>query len=308
MAMHIARRGFAVVVGGLACLLVMSASRLQAATVQQEGVTEPEWAPDGRRLVFAGGVWPDLDVQVLDTGSGEATRVFHSDSTDYQPSWSPDGQRLVFVSTRTGRHGLYVGILGRGKVRRLAVDSTCENVEPRWAPTGGWIAFRSDCDGNREVYRIRPDGSERRRLTHAPLEDSEPAWSPDGHRLLFTSYRDGQPDVYVMNADGTGVRRLTETPGGHSRRAEWSPDGQWVAFGSDREGDEEVYVMHLDGSGLRNVTNHPAREYYSRWAPDGRHLVFTSNREPKQYGDRSVANAIYSVAMDGTELRRLYPK
>jgi Tol biopolymer transport system component len=66
--------------------------------------------------------------------------------------------------------------------------------------------------------------------------------------------------------------------------------------------------MRLDGSGLRNVTHHPAREYYSRWAPDSRHLAFTSNREPKQYGDQSVANAIYTVALDGTDLRRVYPE
>lgn len=293
---------------GLVCGLTLSVQDVGATTLQVEGVTEPEWSQDGRHLVFAGGVWPDLDVQVLDRDTGEAVRFFRSDSTDYQPSWAPDGARVVFVSKRTGQEGLYIGTLADGTMHPLVVDPACRNVEPRWSPTGEWIAFRSECDGNREIYLIRPDGSDRRRLTHEPTEDSEPAWAPDGRRLLFTSYRDGQPDVYVMNADGTGIRRLTETPGGHSRRAEWSPDGRWIAFGSDRDGNDEVYVMRLDGSGLRNVSNDPAREYYSRWAPDGHHLVFTSNREPKTSGGRSFANAIYTVAMDGTEVERLYPK
>lgn len=104
-----------------------------------------------------------------------------------------------------------------------------------------------------------------------------------------------------MNADGSEAVRLTTTLGGHSRRAEWSPDGGWIAFGSDREGNEEIHVMRPDGSEVRNVSRHPAREYYSRWSPDGRRLAFTSNREREQ-------NAIYTMAPDGSEVRRLYPR
>jgi protocatechuate 3,4-dioxygenase beta subunit len=263
-------------------------------------VTEPEWFGTGR-LVFAGGRWPDLDVYVLDVAGGEARPVFGGDSTEYMPSWSPDGRRIVFASTRSGSHDLYVGPSTGGAAERITVDDACDNTEPRWSPDGEWIAYRSDCDGNREIYRIRPNGSARQRLTHDPAEDGEPSWSADGRRLLFTSSRDGHPEVYVMDADGVGQQRLTHTPEGQSRRAEWSPGGGWISFGTNRDGNEEIYVMRPDGSDLRNVSRHPAREYYSRWSPDGNVVAFTSNRERQR-------NAIYTMAVDGSEVRRLFPR
>jgi protocatechuate 3,4-dioxygenase beta subunit len=260
--------------------------------------TEPEWSPDGRRIVFSGGEWPNLDIFILDTASGRTTALFPSDSTDYMPSWSPDGNRIVFASTRTGVHDLFIGTIAARSVYALTRDA-CDDTEPRWSPTGEWIAFRSDCEGDREVYRIRPDGSARQRLTTSAGEDGEPAWSPDGGRIVFTSYRAGQPEVFVMNADGSQPVRLTNTPGGYSRRPEWSPDGARISFGTNRDGNDEIYVMRADGTGQRNVSRHPAREYFSRWSPDGRTLLFTSNRE--------IPGAMYSMAADGAEVRLLFP-
>jgi Tol biopolymer transport system component len=260
--------------------------------------TEPEWSRDGRRIVFSGGDWPNLDIFVLDTASGSVTALFRNDSTDYMPSWSPDGSRIVFASTRTGVHDLYLGTVATGTVVPLT-HNACNDTEPRWSPTGEWIAFRSDCDGDREIYLVHPDGSALRRLTTSPGEDGEPAWSPDGRRLVFTSYRAGQPEVFVMNADGSQPVRLTTTPGAYSRRPEWSPDGNLISFGTSRDGNDEVYVMRADGTGQHNVSRHPAREYYSRWSPDGRRILFTSNR--------GTPGAMYSMAADGSDVRQLIP-
>lgn len=283
-------------------LPVAFAQSVEAQSVDPQFVTEPEWSRDGGRIVLAGGPWPDLDVFIFNTESGEITRHFQSDSTDYMPSWAPDGRRIVFASTRAnGTHDLFIGHLDSGSVTPLTADADCDNTESRWSPDGAWIAFRSDCDGNREVYRIRPDGTDRIRLTDSDTEDSEPSWSPDSRRLAFTSYRGGQPDVFVMNVDGTGLTRLTETPGGHSRRAEWSPDGEWISFGTNRDGNDEVYIMRADGSEPRNVSRHPAREYYSRWSPDGKTLAFTSNRNERP-------GSLYSMAVDGSEVVLLYPR
>ena len=72
------------------------------------------------------------------------------------------------------------------------------------------IAFRSERDGQQEIYLITPDGSEFINITVNSAADAEPAWSPDGAKIAFSSNREGQFDIFVMNVDGTGVTRLTD--------------------------------------------------------------------------------------------------
>lgn len=258
--------------------------------------TEPEWSRGGT-LVLAAGAWPNLDIYGLGPDDSVPHPIVQHDSTDYMPSWSPNGQSIVFVSTRSGKHDLYVVDLASRAIRRLGADRDCESSEPRWSPDGMWIAFRADCDGNRDVYRIHPDGSAPTRLTTTPGEDGEPAWSPGSDRITFSSARTGVVEVYTMNADGTEQRRLTVTTTGYSRRPEWSPDGNAIAFGSNREGNDDIYLVGLEGAGVTNLSRHPAREYYSRWSPDGRRIAFTSNRERN--------GVIYEMARDGSGVRFL---
>lgn len=81
-----------------------------------------------------------------------------------------------------------------------------------WSPDGTQLTFTSDRHGDREIYLMRADGSDVRRLTSDAAEDTRPRWSPDGRRIAFQSWRHGGGmEVYVMNAHGTDVRRLTFT-------------------------------------------------------------------------------------------------
>ena len=73
----------------------------------------------------------------------------------------------------------------------------------------GRIAFRSNRDGNYEIYVRNADGSGQTNLTNNPAGDFEPTWSPDGEKIAFRSNRDGNEEIYVMNADGSDLTRLT---------------------------------------------------------------------------------------------------
>ena len=93
---------------------------------------------------------------------------------------------------------------GRLNIGRV-IDSvaTTPGPGPGPAPTGpGMIVFVSNRDGNREVYKMNPDGSGQTRLTNNSADDYQPAWSPDGRKIVFVSTRDGHPEVYVMTPTG----------------------------------------------------------------------------------------------------------
>ncbi len=166
-------------------------------------------------------------------------------------------------------------------------------------PVNEWeVAFTSERDGNPEIYVIKGDGTNPRRLTDESALDGSPAWSPDGSRLAFHSARDGNLEIYLMNPDGSGVQRLTDHPASDSDPA-WSPDGTRLAFVSDRDGNPEIYVMNADGSNVQRLTNDPSTDTQPVWSPDGRQIAFVTARA-------GVAE-VYIMNADGSSPRRLTP-
>lgn len=95
----------------------------------------------------------------------------------------------------------------------LAVNSLAGDVGPANAAfpgANGKIAFMSMRDGNAEIYKMNPDGSNLTNLTENGAIDIEPAVSPDGKKIAFTSNRSGNFEVYTMNAlDGSGQKNRT---------------------------------------------------------------------------------------------------
>jgi TolB protein len=169
-------------------------------------------------------------------------------------------------------------------ITRLTFDLAAD-FDPAWSPDGKQIAFRSQRDGNDEIYVMRADGSQQQNITLDPAGDWSPAWSPDGRRIAFSSQRgdDALRSIYVINVDGTGLVNLTQDKSEGEYPA-WSPDGARIAFscyqgGRDATLDYDICLMNADGSGQVNLTRNPAYDMYPTWSPDGRRLAFYSERD-----------------------------
>ena len=60
----------------------------------------------------------------------------------------------------------------------------------------------------RELWLVRPDGSQRRPLTKLGGMAQAPAWSPAGRRIVFSAtVEDNRYDIYTVGVDGKNVRR-----------------------------------------------------------------------------------------------------
>jgi hypothetical protein len=84
----------------------------------------------------------------------------------HSPAWSPHGTKLAFVRVADGRENVYLlGRDGHG-LRRLTRRG---GSGPCWSPDGKWIAFNR----NGDLYVVRTDGRDRRRIVAGMLEFGE---------------------------------------------------------------------------------------------------------------------------------------
>jgi TolB protein len=203
--------------------------------------SQPVWSPDGTRVAFVrqanGAKRADICVfDFRDRGVRFATRRNAAFDAVSAPTWSPDGKRLAFSASRRGRpRGIYVVNVDGSGLRRLTRGAALDD-SPAWSPDGTHIAFASARSrsifplnlGN-EIYVMRADGSDRRRLTRNTTFDGFPAWSPDGRRLAFSRFaalRPGRPitlDIFTMDANGADERRVTSTSSAHESQPSWQP-------------------------------------------------------------------------------------
>ena len=63
---------------------------------------------------------------------------------------------------------------GSGRIR--LTNNPSADTEPAWSPDESRIAFRSDRDGNAEIYTISTDGSGLTNIINSPADESNPAW------------------------------------------------------------------------------------------------------------------------------------
>jgi TolB protein len=192
--------------------------------------TEPAWSPDGRRIVFTSRRDGGSHIYVMRANGTHTRRLTSSARADDHPSWSPDGKWILF-----GREGALFRIPSSGGAAQRVGHGPGNADHPAWSPDGRLIAYDYRNPGTpiREIYVMRADGSENRRLTNLQGVSGSPAWSPDGKRIAFHGKAGtaGNFEIYTVGAGGKGLRQVT---GSNSDAFEpaWSPDGR-LAYSRD---------------------------------------------------------------------------
>ncbi|MEX2182043.1 MAG: protein kinase [Gemmatimonadaceae bacterium] len=160
---------------------------------------EIQFTPDGRTLVFrtASGGAHTRDVFAITVGVDSAPRAISAGPFDeFGPAISPDGQWVAYVSNESGRNEVYVRRLANPGAGRTQV-SVDGGEEPRWAPSGREIFFRSG-RGEMLVTAVtlgaRFEARERRVLFRSP------SMGADAYHYGYDVARDGQRFLMVNRA------------------------------------------------------------------------------------------------------------
>ena len=95
----------------------------------------PKWSPKGDRILFtARDERNKFDIFYIDlSDENKIVRLTQDNGNNEEPSWSPDGEFIVFLSTRSGRHQIYIMDKDGNKTIRVTHDKG-RYYTPRWSP------------------------------------------------------------------------------------------------------------------------------------------------------------------------------
>lgn len=177
--------------------------------------------------------------------------------------------------------------------------------EVTWLPDGKYLSFTmisgsSPKDFQADIYTIKADGSELKKLTSEEKNEFGSAWSKDGKSFMFSAGirgSFGNSDIYRAKRDGSGIVQISKTADGYSKPS-LSPDGKKILFTSSRDSKNprkpQIYVMNLDGSTIIRLTTDSEIAYYDpHWSPDGKNIVYYAEK-----GDNK--DQIWTMNANGT--------
>jgi len=175
--------------------------------------SDPEWSPDGTRIVFVSNRGGVFDVWVMNANGSDQRQLTFDSADAATPSWSPDGTRIAYTNSESGTENIVVIALAGGVLPLTVAGGTGNQDLPVWSPDGSRIIFEDDTVGG--LSSVGATGAGR-----APFlsDAAQPDWSPDGTRLVVR--RTDLLRLHVVNADGSGGATLANGPG---VRPAWAP-------------------------------------------------------------------------------------
>ncbi|MFQ5742760.1 MAG: Tol-Pal system beta propeller repeat protein TolB [Acidobacteriota bacterium] len=217
------------------------------------------------------------------------------------PAFSPTADRIAYVSYRMHENvpDVDISLLHKGGGVPTPITTTDgTDTAPAWSPDGAWLAFSSSRDGNAEIYIMRPDSSDVRRLTQNSAIDTSPTWSPNSRQIAFMSNRAGSQHLYTMGIDGTNLRRL-HVQGSQVDNPDWNPvQADLIAYTASTGGNNfDIFVYSLRSGVSTPLAQGFGRDEAPAWSPDGRQIVYESTQ--------GGVTQIYAMGIDGSRVRKL---
>ena len=278
-------------------------------------------APSGSRLAAQGRPLSFMDVQELRRAGSWAP--------------SPDGAWMLYTVTTpdweaaASQTDIYLVSLAGGVAsgRRLTFSDDKDETDPAWARDGSFFVFSSnreaggddDGDGSDDqLYMMRHDGGEARRITDAADGVSGFAFGPGGRWLVYRSGEGGREQLYRLAAGEPAPGEAVQITAGEAGIGEWdfTPDGSRIYFTRPDSFDEDEMERRERGftADVRNAvtplsslwsvevaTGEERRETddpsYSvdgfTMSDDGRWIGFTGG-SPERYERNITASGLYA--------------
>jgi len=160
---------------------------------------QPDWSPDGRRLVFQSYRDGSFQIWTVNTDGTGLTQHTRGPFDCREPRFAPDGKRVAFGSDRTGSYAIHVLDLANGAVTLWAAAEG-QACEPAWSPDGQRIAFAVDRARVEivDAAGVRTAGPSIKASADrlSPAELHSPAFTPDGAGVAYQAMVNGRAGLH----------------------------------------------------------------------------------------------------------------
>jgi Tol biopolymer transport system component len=235
--------------------------------------TELEMRASGKERRYSWDYDETMDIFSVPVSGSTATQLTNSKGYDAEGSYSPDGQWIAFCSVR----------------HAFPKDQLSPELQKRYEIDPSYFG---------DIYLMRSDGSQVRRLTRHEGYDGGPFFSPDGKRIVWRRFDEEgvNADIMTMNLQGRDVRQITQDFG-MAWAPYYHPSNEYIIFTSNREGFSNFELYIVDRLGYREPVQVSFTDGFDGlpvFSPDGTTLVWTSNRYAAQPGSKDKGHLFIS--------------
>ena len=214
-------------------------------------------------------------------------------------SVSGDSSQLVTVEERT-LSGIWRMRSTQAEYAEPVSPESANCLSPLWTIVGR-IVFEQELNGQRHIWSMAADGSDRRQLTFQG-SNYDPSISTDGRILTYTSDRNGSHAIWTMDVDGGNSVMVVKTGG--EPYPHLSPDGKWIAFTATGAGHWPT-LRRVTSTGGSTVELNDKMWFRPAFSPDGKWIAGFYADHPS--GTQNVPDSIAVIGSDGGSLRSVIP-
>ena len=260
---------------------VLFASTQDDPAAVQEQTEEIELRTSGKERRYSWDYDEFYELYEYELATKQYHKLTNARGYDAEGSWSPDGSLIAFASNRSAFED------------KLTAEQTA--------------AFKTDPAWANEIYVMKADGTDVKRLTTSAGYDGGPFFSPDGKRICWRRFDESGAiaEIMTMNIDGSDQQQLT-----HLEAMSWAPyyhpSGKYLIFTTNRHGFANFELYMVDAAGKHEpvrVTYTPGFDGLPVFSPDGEHLAWTTNRTVSKQSQIFMSDWNHKLALEALDLK-----